>query len=174
MAAMTVLCCVGFAAVNVVFAIGDRFAEGAYPEYAAGLEVMNWLVVVLKLLGAALVVLSVARPLRFPAPGAVAVALWAAFSTVAVYAAGNVAHVAAMATGLAGEAADIDAAGIAYVAFFLLMSAGLGTLALSHTRRHRIRPRTAVLGALGAPFILSGILAAAPALLTALGIMPPV
>src|SRR5215203_2586173 len=55
------LWCLGFAVVNVVFEITGHFAGGAYAWYASGLSVMNWLVAGLKVLGAVVALLSVAR-----------------------------------------------------------------------------------------------------------------
>ncbi|KIH99244.1 hypothetical protein LP52_09040 [Streptomonospora alba] len=171
-AAATALACVGFAAVNVAFEATDRFSSGPYAAYSTGISVMNWLVVGLKAAGAAMALLSVApRPRRLPSP-ALAFGLWAAFATLGVYAVGNVVHVAGMATGLFGSPAQIDLAGLAYVLFFLLFAGGFGVLAVSHTRRHRLRARWAVLGSLGAPLVLAGVLVGAPAALAALGLMP--
>src|SRR5664280_632906 len=50
--------CLGFAAVNIAFQITGRFASGPYAELAAGLAVMDWIVVGLKLFGAAVAVLA--------------------------------------------------------------------------------------------------------------------
>jgi hypothetical protein len=50
--------CLGFAAVNIAFQVTGRFASGPYAELAAGLAVMDWIVVGLKLLGAAVAVLA--------------------------------------------------------------------------------------------------------------------
>ena len=55
------LWCLGFAMVNLVFEITGHFAGGAYAHYASGISVMDWLVAGLKVLGAAVALLSVAR-----------------------------------------------------------------------------------------------------------------
>src|SRR5215207_10180882 len=55
------LWCLGFAVVNVMFEITGHFAGGAYAQYASGLRVMDWLVAGLKVLGAVVALLSVAR-----------------------------------------------------------------------------------------------------------------
>jgi hypothetical protein len=77
-----------------------------------------------------------------------------------------------MASGLAGNADQIDLAGVAYVLFFLSVAAGYGVLAISYSRRAGLRKGVAVLGALGAPVALGVILLAVPMLLAALGVMP--
>ena len=91
---------------------------------------------------------------------------------LAVYAAGSVVQVVAMAWGLAGSADQIDLAGVAYVLFFLLVAAGFGVLAISYSRRFRLQTGVIVLGALGAPVALGVILLAVPMLLAALGFLP--
>src|SRR5664279_248910 len=50
--------CLGFAAVNIALQVTGRFASGPYADLAAGLAVMDWIVVGLKLLGAAVAVLA--------------------------------------------------------------------------------------------------------------------
>jgi hypothetical protein len=102
--------CLGFAAVNIAFQVTGRFASGPYADLAAGLAVMDWIVVGLKLLGAAVAVLA----------GAV----------------------------------------------------GYGTLALSYSRRTSAKASHAVIGVLGAPLVLGALLVAAPAALTAMGLLP--
>lgn len=166
------LACLGFATVNIVFVLTDHFAQGPFSEYASGLTVMNWLVVVLKVLGAALALLSVARPPRFPSPAALSVLLWGAFATLGVYAVGGVVEAVGMVSGLTGSPDQVDLAGIAYVSFFVVTAAGYGVLAISHSRRHRPGKGFAVLGVLGAPVVLGLILVGGPMLLVALGVMP--
>jgi len=166
------LCCIGFAVVNIVFELTDHFADGPYAEYSAGIAVMNWLVVGLKAAGAAVALLSVASRPKFLPPVFLGVLLWGAFAMLAVYAVGSVAQAIGMASGLAGSAEQIDLAGVTYVLFFLLLAAGYGVLAISYSRRFRLRKGVVVLGALGAPVALGVILLAVPMLLTALGVMP--
>ena len=166
------LCCIGFAVVNIVFELTDHFADGPYAEYSTGFTVMNWLVVGLKAVGAAVALLSVADRPRLLRPVLLGVLLWGAFATLAVYAGGNVLQVVGLASGLTGSAGQIDLAGIAYVLFFLVVAAGFGVLAISYSRRFRLRKGVAVLGALSAPVALGAILLAVPGLLTALGVMP--
>jgi len=84
------LCCIGFAVVNIVFELTDRFADGPYAEYSAGLSVMNWLVVGLKAVGVAVALLSIARHPRSLPPAFLCVLLWGAFAMLAAYAAGSV------------------------------------------------------------------------------------
>ncbi|MFD6948642.1 hypothetical protein A6A08_18025 [Nocardiopsis sp. TSRI0078] len=169
---LVALCCVGFAAVNIAFEFTGRFTEGPYAEYAAGLTVVNWFVVALKVLGAAVALLSVTtRPGPRP-PTVLAVLLWGAFATLGVYALGSVVQALGMVSGLTGGADQVDAAALSYLLFFLVFAAGYGALALSHSRRHRTRPGPAVLGVLGAPVVLALILLVAPALLACAGLMP--
>ena len=166
------LCCIGFAVVNIVFELTDRFADGPYAEYSTGITVMNWLVVGLKAVGAAVALLSVASRPRFLPPAFLGVLLWGAFAMLALYGVGSLAQAIGMASGLTGSADQIDLAGVAYVLFFLLLAAGYGVLAISYSRRFRLRKGVAVLGALGAPVALGVILLAVPMLLAALGVMP--
>ncbi|MCT2582197.1 hypothetical protein [Actinophytocola gossypii] len=166
------LCCLGFALVNVVFEVTGHFDRGRYAEYSSAFSVLNWLVVVLKVAGAAVALLSVARR-PWPVPAAVVtVSLWGAFATLAGYALGSVAEAVGMAVGLTGTVDGIDLAGIVYVLFFLLVAAGFGVLAVSYSRRHGTRRRLAVLGVLGGPVLLGLVLVAVPALLAAVGLMP--
>jgi hypothetical protein len=158
--------------VNVVFELSDRFSSGPYAAYASGLTVMNWLVIVLKLLGAVVSLLSIADRARWPSPATLGVLLWGAFSTIGVYAAGSLVQAIGMASGLMGDPGDIDVAGVAYVLFFLAAAVGFGILAVSHSRRHGLRKRVAMIGMLGAPAMLLVILVVMPALLVGLGIMP--
>ena len=56
--------CVGFATVNVAFETTGRFTEGAHAEYATALSVMDWIVAVLKILGATVALVSVTQTTR--------------------------------------------------------------------------------------------------------------
>jgi hypothetical protein len=165
------LWCVGFAGVSIIFESTDHFAEGPYAQYASGISVMNWLVVGLKGLGAAVALLSVAKRPRFVPRPVVAVLVWGAFATMAVYSLGSVAQAVGMVSGLAGSIDQIDIAGVGYVLFFLLAAAGYGVLAISYSRRHRLRKRLAVFGVFGAPAVL-GLILLAWVLLAALGLLP--
>jgi hypothetical protein len=88
--------CLGFAAVNIAFQITGRFANGPYVELAAGLAVMDWIVVGLKLSGAAVAVLAAntraATPVR-------TVLIWGAFALLGLYSAGNIARTRRVAGG---------------------------------------------------------------------------
>jgi hypothetical protein len=164
--------CLAFTAVNVFFEVTDRFGDGPAADYASGLTVMNWFVVVLKVVGAAVALLSVSRlPSPVP-PVLLGVALWGAFTTLGVYGLGSVLEAVGMATGVAGTIEDIDLAGIGYVLGFLFAAAGFGVLAVSYSRRNRLPKRVVALGALGAPVTLGLVLLAVPALLVAVGVMP--
>ncbi|MGC5332076.1 hypothetical protein [Micromonospora sp. DT62] len=170
---LVALCCIGFAAVNVFFEVTAHFADGPYAEYASAIAVMNWLVTGLKVIGAAVALLSVAKRPRVLSPAHLGVLLWGAFALLGVYALGSVVQAVGMASGLAGSADQIDLAGVAYVLFFLLIAAGYGVLAISYSRRNRLRKGVAILGVLGAPVMLGVVLLAVPMLLlAALGLMP--
>ena len=70
--------CSGFAIVNVVFELTGHFAHGALAAYAPGISVVDWTVVCLKLLGAAVALMTVTRvpgPIR---PDWIAVLAWGA------------------------------------------------------------------------------------------------
>jgi hypothetical protein len=166
------LWCLGFAVVNVVFEITGHFAGGAYAQYASGLSVMNWLVAGLKVLGAAVALLSVARRPGRVSSAVVTVLVWAAFATLAVYVLGSVAEGAGMGLGLIGGADQIDTASVAYVLFFLAAAVGYGVLAISYSRRHPHGKGLVILGVLGAPAVLGLLLLAIPALLAAFGLLP--
>lgn len=164
--------CVGFALVNIVFERTDHLSGGAYASYASAFTVMNWLVVGLKGLGAAVALLSVANRPRVVPPAVLNVLVWAAFATLGVYTLGSVAEAVGMVAGLAGGIDQITIAGVGYVLLFLLAAAGFGVLAIGHSRRRRLGKRFAVLGMLGAPVVLGGVPLAVPALLATLGVMP--
>ena len=171
-AALMALGSLGFALVNIIFETSDRFADGPYAEYASGLTVMNWLVAGLKLVGAAVALLSVARRPRLVSPPVMAVLLWGAFATLGVYALGSVVQAIGMAVGLMGSAAQIDVAGVAYVLASLMFAAGYGVLAISYARRHGLKSGSVVVGVLGGPALLAALLLVIPALLAAIGLMP--
>lgn len=163
---------VGFALVNLGQLVTNRFAHGRAADYAAGLVVLVWIVVVLKVVGAAVALLSVSRrPGRVP-PRLVALLVWGAAALLGVYSLGNVVEAIGMLTGLMGSRDDITPAGLGYVGFFLVGAAGFGVLASSFSRRHPADRRAVVIGLLGAPLLLGLILLAIPMLLVAVGVMP--
>ncbi|NYJ03321.1 hypothetical protein HNR19_004019 [Nocardioides thalensis] len=166
---VTALWCLGFAAFNVWFEATDRFSTGEYADAEDALSVMNWVVTVLKLVGAGAALLSIRR--RPVAPRSVGVVLWGAFATVTVYVVGSIAFVVAILAGVAGDVDTLDGRSIAYVAAFLLAAAGFGILAASFQRRARPGARTVLLGICGAPVVLGGVLVVGPAILEAAGLM---
>jgi len=174
-AVIVVTCCAAFAAANVVFeATGGLFGSGgryaaAYPE---ALAIANGLVFVLKVAAALVAILAVTRLPRFVRPPLVGMAVWTAFATLAVYSAGNVAEAIAILAGLTGDLGMITPKTLAYVLFFLVFAAAFGVLAVSFTRRHALKKRYIVIGALGAPVILGGVLLGLQAVLAALGLLP--
>ncbi len=163
---------VGFAEVNIVFESTDYLADSEYADYAAAFTVMNWLVVGLKLLGAAVALLSVLKRPSFLPPRLLGIMVWSVFATLAVYVLGSMAQALGMLLGLRGSASQIDLADVAYLLFFLTAATGWGVLAVSYSTRHTLRWRTAVLGVLGAPIVLGLVLVVMPILLAALGLMP--
>ena len=163
---------VGFAVVNIVLESTDYLADGEYAEYASAFTVMNWLVVGLKLGGAAVALLSVTKRPPFLPPWLLGVMVWSVFATLAVYVLGGMAQALGMVLGLMGSASQIDPAGFAYLIFFLTAATGWGVLAVSYSERHALGWRTAVLGILGAPVVLGLVLVAMPFLLAVLGLWP--
>ncbi|MFF9915917.1 hypothetical protein [Streptomyces sp. NPDC013457] len=169
---LVALCLFVFAVVNIVFEITDHFADGRYADYAAAFTVMNWLVVFLKVIGAAVAWLSVTRREHFLSKPVLAMLLWGAFATLAVYTIGSVAEAIGIVFELTDNGDHIDLAATAYLVFFLLVAIGYGILAGSYSRRHHLSRRPAILGILGAPVVLGLVLVAVPMVLTAVGIMP--
>ncbi len=174
-AALVTVCCLAFAAVNVLLETTDRFAGRRYAHYAAeypvGIAVMNGLVIALKALGAGLALLSVTGRQRLIRPAALGVLLWAAFATLAGYSVGAAAEGVGIAFGLAGGA-RITPADIGYLLFFAVFAAGFGVLAVSYSRRHHLQRRHAVIGSVGAPVVLGAVLFAVPTLLAGCGLLP--
>ncbi len=168
------LWCLGFAVANIVLESTDYFADGEYADYAAALTVMNWLVVGLKLVGAAVALLSVAKRPRLIPPRLLGTLVWGTFATLAVYGLGSVAQALGMVLGVTGSADQVDLAGVGYVAFFLTAAGGWSVLAVSYSRRHALGWVPAVIGVFAGPVVLGLVLVAVPALLTTLGIMPVV
>lgn len=164
--------CIGFALVNVTFEVTGYFAEGPLVAYASATSVMDWFVVALKLIAAAVALLVVGkRPT--PVPSSVLTALvWGAFALLGVYTLGNLVETVGMATGLVGSADQITVRNIGYVLFFLLGAAGYGVLAISYSRRVGFHTRYAVLGMVAGPAVIALLLLAIPALLVAVGLMP--
>jgi hypothetical protein len=167
------LWCIGFAAANVVLIQETgHFADSAFPEYAAGLSVLSWVVFALKLLGAAVALLSVSRLPGALSPRLVAVLVWGAAALLGVYALGSVVEAVGIVTGMTGSPDDITLKSIGYVLFFVLGAIGYGVLARSFSRRYETGRRTALVGLLGGPLMIGVILVAIPAVLVALGVMP--
>jgi hypothetical protein len=172
-AIMGTLALLAFAAVNIIFEGTNHFADGPLAAYVSGLLIMNWLVVGLKLLGAVVLVLSVSRWASGSAPNLMTLLLWGAFATFAIYALGTIGEAVAMATGLAGSPDEIDAASVAYLVGTVFFATCFGVVAVSYSRRAGWRPLSMVVGLLGAPILLVGLLVLVPTLLVSIGIMPP-
>lgn len=166
------LWCIAFAIVNIAFEFTDHFTGGPFAEYAAGITVMNWVVIGLKALGAAVALLSVVNIPKLHLPALMTILLWGAFATLGLYALGSVTQAIGIISGFSGTADQINPASVGYVFMFLLAAAGYGVLAVSYSRRHGMRRGYAVLGVIGAPVLLGLILIAIPMLLVALGLMP--
>jgi hypothetical protein len=169
---MIALWCVGFAGVNLAYGVTGRLEDGDYGEYATGLAVMSWLVLIIKLVGAAVAILAV-RPLpRFVSPRTEGVALWGAAALLVLYSAGNLVQAVGMLVGVTGSGDDITLLGLCYVAFFLLGAVGYAVLARSFARRYRISRSVKIVGVLGAPLALAVLLMAMPLLLAQLDLLP--
>jgi len=166
------LWCLGFAAVDVVFEVTDHFGSGADANYTAGISVMDWLAVALKVVGASVALLSAVHRPKLASPAVVTVLVWASFATLGAYVLGSVAEAAGMGLGLIGSTDQIDTRNMAYVLFFLIAAVGYGVLATSYSRRHPPGKGLVILGVLGAPALLGLLLLAVPALLAAFGLLP--
>ena len=114
------------------------------------------------------------RP-RLLAPRVVGTLLWAAFATTGVYVLGSAlqSKKALMLAGLVGNADEIGFVAVSYVLLFLVAAVGFGILAISYARRARLGKREMLLGAVGAPVVLGGVLVVLPAILTASGLLAP-
>jgi hypothetical protein len=163
--------CAGFAAVSIWFEVTDHFAAGEFAESASGLSVVNWVVTAVKGLGVAVALLAVVHRPWLLSPRTVGTLLWAAFATTSIYVLGSTAQAVTLVTGLSGDAEQIDVASVAYVLLFVLAASGFGVLAVSYARRAGLGKCEKILGAIGAPIVLGGILVALPALLAAMGLL---
>jgi hypothetical protein len=92
-----------------------------------------------------------------------------AFALLGLYSAGNVVELVGM---FLSDRGGIELRSLAYIVFFLAGAAGYGALAVSYSRRTHARRSHAVLVVLGAPIVLDALLVAAPAALTAMGLLP--
>jgi presenilin-like A22 family membrane protease len=89
-----------------------------------------------------------------------------------VYVVGSVVQAVVMLTGVAGDAEQVDAAGVGYVLAFLLAATGFGILAISYARRAGLGRRVMLIGVCGAPVVLGSVLVVLPAILEAVGLLP--
>lgn len=149
----------------------NRFEEGPFAAYAAGLGVMSWVVFALKLLGAAMALWSL-RSTPPSSPTTLSVLLWSATALLSLYAAGSVVEAVGMLTGVRGNAEDITVAGVLYVLFFILGAVGYSVLAISFARRFRVGRNAMLVGLFAAPVALGLLLIAIPMLLVAIHVMP--
>ncbi|MEV1129572.1 hypothetical protein [Agromyces sp. NPDC049794] len=172
-AVLGTLALLAFAVVNVMFEGTNHFANGPLAAYASGLTIMNWLVVILKVFGAGVLMLSVSKRANAFAPNVMTLLLWGAFGTFVIYALGSVGQAVAIATGITGSSDEIDAAGVIYLLGTLFFATCFGIVAVSYSRRTMWRPIPIAVGILGAPILLAGVLVLVPTLLVVLGIMPP-
>ena len=144
--------CLGFAAVNIAFQVTGRFAGGPYAELAPGLAVMDWIVVGLKLLGAAVALLATTTR---TATAVRTVLIWGAFGLLGLYSAGNIVELVVL---LVADPGLTELRSLAYMAFFLAGAAGYGALAVSYSRRTGAKASHAFIGVLGAPLVLGAVL----------------
>src|SRR5690606_278948 len=110
--------CLAFAAVNVALGGSGRFDEGRREAYSSARSGMTWLVVGLKLLGAAVALLSVSRRPGRLSPRLTGVLVWGAFATIAAYGLGSVVQLVGMLTGMTDGAAALDVTDVTYLLFF--------------------------------------------------------
>lgn len=164
--------CAGFAAISIWFEVTDYFGTGEYADHASGLSVVNWIVTAIKVVGATVALLAIARRPRLLTPRTVGTLLWAGFATTTVYVLGSLLQAALMLTGLSGDAEEITGASVAYVLLFIVAAAGFGVLAFSYARRAELGRREMLLGAFGAPVVLGGVLVVIPTILAAAGLLP--
>jgi len=164
--------CVGFAAVNVAFEATGHFTDGAHAEYATALSVMDWTVSVLKILGAAVALVSVTRRRVGVSPRLVAVMVCGAAALLGLYWLGSMVEAIGMLTGVAGDADDLTPRSVGYLVLVLIAAAGYGVLAVSFSRRYDTGRREALIGVLGAPVVLAALLVAIPLLLVSVGLSP--
>jgi hypothetical protein len=165
--------CAGFAGISIWFEATNYFDTGKYAESAAGLSVANWVVTAIKAVGVVVALLAIQRRPRLLAPRVVGTLLWAAFATTGVYGLGSAVQSTLVLAGLVGDADQIDFASVSYVLLFLVAAVGFGILAISYARRTRLGKREMLLGAVGAPLVLGGVLVLLPAILTAMGLLAP-
>jgi hypothetical protein len=165
--------CAGFAGISIWFEATNYFDTGQYAESAAGFSVANWVVTAIKAIGVVVALLAVDHGPRLLAPRVVGTLLWAAFATTGVYVVGSALQSVLMLAGLVGDADEIDFAAVSYVLLFLVAAAGFGILAISYARRAGLGKREMLLGAVGAPVVLGGVLVVLPAILTASGLLVP-
>lgn len=157
-----------FALVNVAFELTGRFVGGPYGRYASQISVMDWLMVMLKLVGAGLALLSVSRRRVLPV-GLLGMLVWGGFATLGVYAAGNIVESIGMLVGLIDPGRPIRLLDVGYVVFFAVVATLWGVLAMSYARRARLQRLPVALGMIGAPGLIAAVLLVVP---TMLGILP--
>lgn len=168
--------CLLFAAVNVLQLLTGRLAQDDLASYATGIAVMAVLVLVLKVIGAGVALTSI-RPAQQPS-WLLGAALWGMASLLVLYSLGNVMITVVTASGLTGPSEAWEAAGgvtgrtVAYLVFFLAAAPLFTVLAFSYQRRLRPRWSALVAGVIGAPLLLGTLLVAAPAVLSAMGLLP--
>lgn len=137
---------------------------------------MSVVVLLLKLMGAAMALLSVRKTTE--ASWLLATTLWTMAALVVLYALGNVAITVAITTGWSSPSSAWGAAGgvtsrtVAYIVFFLAGAPVLTAIAASYHRRRRPGTSAVVSGLVSAPLVLAGVLLAIPAALSAAGLLP--
>lgn len=168
--------CLGFAAVSAWQIIHGPDPADRFAAYASGLAVASIVVLVLKLVGAGIAVAAV-QP-RQSHERIIALALWGAFGSLALYSAGNLVITVGTLTGLMAPSAAWQAAGgvsvkaVLYVLFFLAGAGMFGMLATWYQRRHRTRWTWAAVGVMGAPVLIALLLVILPGILGHLGLLP--
>jgi len=169
--------CLGFAAVNAWQLATGRLTDDDFRGYTTALVVASIVVLLLKLVGAGMALVSLRTVHHRRVRWLLGAALWAATSTLALYSAGNLIITLGTVTGLLEPTAAWEGAGgvtiraVAYVLFFLAGAAMFAALTVSYHRRHRLRWTAVAAGITGPPVLLGGLLVVVPALLETVG--PP-
>jgi hypothetical protein len=162
--------CVGFAAVNAWQLGSGSLSSDRFGDDATVLTVASVLVLILKLVGAAIALVSL-RPVQPRMRWPLGAALWAATATFVVYSAGNLITTLGTLVGALEPTAAWESAGgltirsVAYLLFFLAGAVMAAVLAVSYHRRHRLHWTAVAVGGGCGPALLGALLVGLPSLL---------
>lgn len=164
-----------FAGVNLYLQFGGLSADNPLRDAFGAMTVMNLLVAVLKVAGAAFAVATVQRWGRRAPRWLLTAAMWTAGGLLLLYAGMNLGML--VATGQVTAALPLAGGqfvvpGWAYAAFFGVPGLLYAAAGRDYQRRSRTDARWALLGLLGAPVMLGTVLFGVPALLRLAGLLP--